>query len=115
MEIAAFEGPSFDLARAGLSLTASPLQADILLVTGPGARNAAGPLRLAWEAMAPPRHVIAVGDCAAGDGLFAAGYAIADGGVGGIVPVDLVVRGAPPPPEAVLLAILTLVEAGVRS
>ncbi len=112
LEIASLDEPVLDFGRAGLHFTATPLDADILLVSGPAVRNAAGPLRRAWEAMEGPRYVIAIGDCASGDGPFSnGGYAIGEGGVAGIVPVDLVVRGSPPPPEAILLGILTLVDA----
>ena len=110
LEIAALDGPVFDIGRAGLRFTDTPLDADILLVSGLGARNAAGPLRRAWEAMAEPRLVVAVGDCVSGG----EGYALTPGGVASIVPVDLVVRGAPPPPDAILFGVLTLVEAACR-
>jgi Ni,Fe-hydrogenase III small subunit len=113
LELGALDGPIWDMGRAGLAFVEVPARADMLLVTGSGARNAAGPLRRAWEAMSGPRYVIAVGDCAAGDG--GGGYAMTPGGVGAIVPIDLVVRGSPPPPAAILLAVLTLAEAAVRS
>ena len=113
LEVLALDGPVAELERAGLSLVGSPLDADILLVTGPAARNAAPVLRRAWDAMQAPRYVVAVGDCAAGVDL-ADGYAMLPGGIGAVVPVDLAVRGAPPPPAAILLGVLTLCDAAVR-
>ena len=113
LEVAALDGPVLDVGRAGLSFVGSPLEAEILVVTGPGARNAAGPLRRAYEAMSGARYVIGIGDCTAGLGS-GAGYALHPEGVGAVVPVDLAVRGAPPPPEAILLGVLTLCEAAVK-
>ncbi len=112
LEIATLDGPVLDAGRAGLRFTDTPLDADILLVTGPAARNAVGTLRRAWEAMAEPRYVIAIGDCTGGQ---PDGYALAPEGIAGVVPVDLVVRGSPPPPAAILLGVLTLIEAARRS
>ena len=42
-----------------------------------------------------PKWVVAVGDCAVDGGIFAGSYAIV-GGVSGVVPVDLHIRGCPP-------------------
>ena len=68
LELAALDGPVHDFGRAGLQFVTAPARADILIVTGPGARNAAGPLRRAWEAMNGPRYVIAVGGLRGGRG-----------------------------------------------
>ena len=84
LEVAALDGPVADLERAGLSLVGSPVAADILLVTGPGARNAAPVLRRAWEAMPGSRYVVSVGDCAAGAG-FGGDYAVLADGIGAVV------------------------------
>ena len=50
-----------------------------------------------------PKWVVAVGDCARDGGIFAGSYAVV-GGVSEVVPVDLHIRGCPPPPEALLKA-----------
>ena len=42
----------------------------------------------------------------------AASYTVADtGGVRGALPVDLAIRGAPPPPEQILLGLVTVLDA----
>ena len=65
-ELAAGFGPHYDLGRHGLSVTASPRHADVLLVTGAITTRMMGPLRTAHAAMPEPRLVVAFGDCACG-------------------------------------------------
>ncbi len=54
-----------------------------------------------------PKWVVAVGDCARDGGVFAGSPACV-GGVASVVPVDLVIRGCPPTPLALLRGLLTL-------
>jgi Ni,Fe-hydrogenase III small subunit len=73
-------------------------------------------LEQTWEAVPPPRIVIAVGACAIGGGPFAGSPEVA-GGVGGILPVDLWVPGCPPHPLTTLdglLRLLGVIESGAR-
>jgi Ni,Fe-hydrogenase III small subunit/ferredoxin len=104
-EIMALLNPVYDIHRLGLFFTASPRHADILLVTGSGARGMTGPLRETYEAMPNPKVVIAVGTDAAGGGIVSPSYATS-GGIGGIVPVDVWLPGSPPSPFAILSALL---------
>jgi Ni,Fe-hydrogenase III small subunit/ferredoxin len=104
-EIMALLNPVYDIHRLGLFFTASPRHADILLVTGPGARGMAGPLRETYEAMPNPKLVIAVGTDAVGGGIVSPSYATS-GGIGGLVPVDVWLPGSPPSPFAILSALL---------
>jgi Ni,Fe-hydrogenase III small subunit/ferredoxin len=104
-EILALLNPVYDIHRLGMFFTASPRHADILLVTGAGARGMAGPLRETYEAMPHPKVVIAVGTDAVGGGIVSPSYATS-GGIGGIVPVDVWLPGSPPPPFAILSALL---------
>jgi Ni,Fe-hydrogenase III small subunit/ferredoxin len=104
-EIMALLNPVYDIHRLGMFFTASPRHADVLLVTGAGARGMTGPLRETYEAMPHPKAVIAVGTDAVGGGITSPSYAIS-GGVGGIVPVDVWLPGSPPPPFAILSALL---------
>jgi len=53
--------------------------------------------------------VVAVGDCAVDGGIFSGSYAVV-GGVAGVVPVDLHIRGCPPRPEQLLKGLLALLE-----
>jgi Ni,Fe-hydrogenase III small subunit/ferredoxin len=104
-EILALLNPVYDIHRLGIFLTASPRHADVLLVTGAGARGMAEPLRLTYEAMPHPKLVIAVGTDAVGGGITGESYATA-GGIGGIVPVDIWLPGSPPAPFSILYALL---------
>jgi Ni,Fe-hydrogenase III small subunit/ferredoxin len=107
-EIQALLGPVYDLHRLGVFVTASPRHADLLLVTGAGARGMAGPLRTTYDAMPDPRVVIAVGTDAVSGGLLAGGEAVT-GGVGATVPVDIWLAGSPPSPFGILNALLIAV------
>jgi Ni,Fe-hydrogenase III small subunit/ferredoxin len=104
-EILALLNPVYDIHRLGIFFTASPRHADVLLVTGSGARGMAGPLHRTYEAMPHPKLVIAVGTDATGGGLPGDSQATA-GGVGGLVPVDVWLPGSPPAPFAILHALL---------
>lgn len=76
----------------------------MLLVTGAVTWNMAGPLRSSYEAVAEPKVVVAVGDCAIDGRVFAQAYGV-QGVVGDVVPVDLVVPGCPPEPGAIIAAL----------
>lgn len=104
IEIGQAFSPVYDAERYGARVVASPRHADVLLVTGPVTVNMAGPLRSTYEAMAQPRLVVAVGDCAIDCGVFAGGYGV-HGPVADVVPVDLQVPGCPPRPEAIVEAL----------
>ncbi len=107
-EILALLNPVYDVHRLGIFLTASPRHADVLLVTGAGARGMTEPLRRAYDAMPEPKIVIAVGTDAVSGGLASPSYATT-GGVGATVPVDLWLPGSPPSPFSILHALLLAV------
>src|SRR5712672_4586476 len=75
LEIHALNNAFYDLERFGLHFVASPRHADVLLVTGPVTRNMREALERSWTATPAPKWVVAVGDCAAGCGVFADSYA----------------------------------------
>lgn len=104
-EIQALTNPTYDVHRLGIFFTASPRHADILLVTGAGARGMLGPLRRTRAAMPNPIVIIAVGTDAITGGLVGATYATT-GGVLDELDVDVCVPGSPPTPFAILHAIL---------
>jgi Ni,Fe-hydrogenase III small subunit len=110
LEIHMLESVVYDLQRFGLTFTASPRHADVLFVTGPVTRNMREALTRTFAAMAEPKWVVAVGDCAIDGGVFKGSYAIA-GGVGDALEVDLVIRGCPPTPAQMLEGLRALVEA----
>lgn len=104
-EIAALLNPVYDIHRLGIFFTATPRHADILLVTGAGARGMVAPLARTLEAMPRPVVVIAVGTDAISGGLVSPSYATS-GGVGHQAPVDVWVPGSPASPFAILHGIL---------
>ncbi|MDR6291868.1 Ni,Fe-hydrogenase III small subunit [Inquilinus ginsengisoli] len=109
LEINALNNAFYDLERFGLRFVASPRHADVLLVTGPVTHNMREALERTYTATPAPKWVVAVGDCAAGSGLFADSYATV-GGVAAVLPVDLHIRGCPPDPTALLKGLLALLE-----
>ena len=110
LELRMLDSVVHDLTRFGLRFVDSPRQADVLLVTGPVTRALHAPLAQAWEATPEPKFVVAIGDCAIDGGVFKGSYAVA-GGVDTALPVDLVVRGCPPSPTAILEGLLLLLKA----
>lgn len=109
-ELVALGNVVFDLARFGVQFVASPRHADGIVVTGAVNRNMRRALELTYEAVPPPKLVIAVGACAISGGPFA-GSPEAGTGVGEILPVDLWVPGCPPHPLTTLDGLLRLLGA----
>ncbi|MGE5247620.1 MAG: NADH-quinone oxidoreductase subunit NuoB [Verrucomicrobiota bacterium] len=105
LEAQAAGNPNFDLQRFGVDFVASPRHADGILVTGPVSKGMKEALVKTYEAVAPPRIVIAVGACAASGGIFRGSYAV-EHGVAGTIPVDLHIPGCPPHPLTILYGIL---------
>jgi Ni,Fe-hydrogenase III small subunit/Pyruvate/2-oxoacid:ferredoxin oxidoreductase delta subunit len=97
----------FDLGRFGVRFVASPRHADGLLVTGPVTGNMRLALQKAYEAVPPPKIVIAVGACAISGGPYIDHPEVRNG-VESTVPVDLFVPGCPPHPLTILDGILRL-------
>ncbi len=105
LEVLALSNPYYDSQRLGIFFTNSPRHADVLVVVGVPTDEMVEPVRRAYEAMPAPKAVIAVGACPISGGVFA--------GTGGlkpsleaVIPVDRFVPGCPPPPVAILHAIL---------
>src|SRR6202451_3353313 len=107
LEIHALNNAFYDIERFGIHCVASPRHADVLLVTGPVTRNMQQALERTWRATPDPKWVVAVGDCGADGGIFAASSAVV-GGVSAVVPVDLVIPGCPPSPLRLLAGLLSL-------
>ena len=110
LEIHALGNAYYNLEGAGIHFVASPRHADLLLVTGPVTRNMREALLRTWQAMPPPRLVVAVGDCGCSGGIFGESYASC-GAVANVLPVDASVPGCPPTPTAILQVIVDLVRA----
>jgi Ni,Fe-hydrogenase III small subunit/ferredoxin len=107
-EIQALLGPVYDIHRLGVFITASPRHADVLLVTGAGARGMSGPLRTTYDGMPDPKVVIAVGTDAVSGGLLADSDQTTCG-ASATVPVDIWLAGSPPSPFGILNALLIAV------
>ena len=97
----------WDLGRFGIQFVASPRHADGLVITGPVTSNMELALRKTWEALPPPKIVIAVGAEAISGGVFA-GHEQVHRGAESIVPVDLFIPGWPPHPLTILDGLLRL-------
>ena len=109
IEMMATAGPRFDIARFGMErFSATPRQADLMIVAGRVSQKMAPVLRQIYDQMAEPKWVLAMGVCASSGGMFN-NYAIVQG-VDHIVPVDIYLPGCPPRPEMLLNAIIKLHE-----
>src|SRR5215211_4787084 len=109
LEIHALNNAVYDIERFGVRFVASPRHADVLMVTGPVTLNMKVALERTYAATPTPKWVIAVGDCAAGCGVFQQSYAVL-GAVEKVIPVDLHVRGCPPQPIELLRGMLALLD-----
>jgi Ni,Fe-hydrogenase III small subunit len=108
LEIHATTNPLYNLEGLGIRFVASPRHADLLLVTGPVARNMATALQRTYEATPDPKLVVAIGDCGCTGGIFGESYASA-GRVSNVIPVDVAVPGCPPDPTRIMSGILTAI------
>src|SRR3981189_3667171 len=107
IEMMATAGPRFDMARFGMErFSASPRQADLMIVAGRVSQKMAPVLRQIYDQMAEPKWVLSMRVCASSGGMFN-NYAIVQG-VDHIVPVDIYLPGCPPRPEMLLDAIIKL-------
>ncbi|MEV5571937.1 NADH-quinone oxidoreductase subunit B family protein [Spirillospora sp. NPDC052269] len=107
MELMAVGDPRHDFARFGMErASATPRQADLMIVAGRVSQKMAPVLRRLYDQMASPKWVIAMGVCASSGGMFN-NYAVVQG-VDHIVPVDVYLPGCPPRPEMLLDAIVKL-------
>lgn len=108
-ELTLTSSPAYDLQHLGLGVVASPRHADVLLVTGAVTDRMREPLLIAYAAMPEPRRVAALGECALGHDLLGSSDDLI-GPVDSVLPVDLRIPGCPPTPEAIVEALLTLID-----
>lgn len=108
LEIHALGNAYYNLDALGIKFAASPRHADLLLVTGPVAKNMEIAVKRAYEATPAPKLVVAVGDCGCTGGIFGESYASC-GRVSNVIPVDVAIPGCPPTPTALMQGILAAV------
>ena len=108
LEIHALNNPLYNLEGLGIRFVASPRHADLLLVTGPVAKNMEVALTRTYQATPDPKLVVAIGDCGCTGGIFGESYASC-GRVSNVIPVDVAVPGCPPSPRRILSGILTAI------
>ena len=108
LEIHAMNNAIYNCERFGITFTASPRFADMLLVTGPVSVNMEVALKRTYQATPDPKIVVAVGDCGCNGGIFGESYASL-GRVGNVIPVDACICGCPPTPVDLLRGILKVI------
>ena len=108
LEIHALGNPYYNLEAMGIKFAASPRHADLLLVTGPVAKNMEVAVKRAYDATPEPKLVVAVGDCGCTGGIFGESYASC-GRVANVIPVDVSIPGCPPTPLQLIQGILAAI------
>ncbi len=105
--------PKYDLERFGITLVGSIRHADLILLSGIFNKKAAIRARRLYEQAPKPVVVIAVGGCPCTGIIFRESYNW-DGPPGDYIPIDAYLPGCPPKPEAIISAVVKVVE-GLRS
>ncbi len=101
LEMAAAMGPRYDWERYGYLPTASPRQADIIVITGLISKKILPALLRTYSQMAEPKYVLAIGACAYDGGPYNDSVAVIKNATE-ILPADAFVAGCPPKPEAII-------------
>lgn len=101
--------PKYDLERFGIVLVGSVRHADVILLSGAFNKKACIHAQRVYEQAAKPVLVIAIGGCACTGGIFRGSYNI-EQPIGKYIPVDAYVPGCPPKPEAMISAVVKVVD-----
>jgi len=110
IEMIATAAARFDMARFGAEVfRPSPRQADMMIIAGTVTKKMAPLVVRLYNQMPEPKYVIAMGACAISGGPFKEGYNVLKG-IDRYIPVDVVIPGCPPRPEALLEGLIKLQE-----
>jgi len=109
-EMNALAGPDYDITRHGWDIVASPRHADVVTVTGPMTEAMRVPARRTLEAVAAPKVIVAIGDCAVGCGVFAGGAGLGSGACLELG-ATIAVPGCPPTPTMIKAGLLRAAQA----
>jgi Ni,Fe-hydrogenase III small subunit len=103
-EMSALSNAFYDITQEGWDIVASPRHADVITVTGPVTETMRAAAHATLEATPKPFVVIAVGDCALGEGPWAGAP---ESGEGAVAELGATVRvsGCPPSPDAIRAAL----------
>jgi len=86
----------------------SPRQSDLMMVMGTITDKMAPVMKRIYDQMPEPKWVISMGACATSGGFYRS-YNVMQG-IDELIPVDVYIPGCPPPPEAVLQAVIKIQE-----
>ena len=100
-EMNALNNAFYDITQEGWDIVASPRHADVVTVTGPQTEAMRSAARETLEAVPQPYVVVAVGDCAAGEGPWSEAPEAGRGAVAELG-AQVVVRGCPPAPHDII-------------
>lgn len=98
-EMNALNNAFYDITQDGWDLVASPRHADVVTVTGPMTEAMRTAAQATLAAVPLPSVVVAIGDCATGEGPWQS--APAGVGAGIELNAEVFVRGCPPTPDAI--------------
>lgn len=107
IEMMAFAGPRFDVARFGSeAFRFSPRQSDLMIVAGTVTYKMSHVVRKIYDQMPDPKWVIAMGACTSTGGMYRS-YPVVQG-IDLFLPVDVYVAGCPPRPDNLLLGLMEI-------
>jgi len=107
IEMMAFAGPRFDVARFGSeAFRFSPRQADLMIVAGTVTYKMSHVVRKVYDQMPDPKWVIAMGACTSSGGMYRS-YSVVQG-IDQFIPVDVYVAGCPPRPDNLLKGLMEI-------